>query len=246
MPDFRLVLAATLGFSLPAGLPAWAVELQHNPVAVVELFTSQGCASCPPADALLGALAERGDVVALSYHVDYWDYAGWPDTFGSPEHTALQRAYVESWGRSRIYTPQIVINGHSGIVGTKVDEVSEALESAYMPLGLAVSVDSAGETLTILAQGYSGANEAVVWLVPFIAHAEVLVERGENAGQALSYTHVAGSRQVVGVWDPLRGTSVRLPLAESLPERYDGAAIIVQEKRGELPGAILGAAAFLR
>ncbi len=125
VPSLLLALAT----SLVSFGPAHAGDVRPQPKAVVELFTSQGCSSCPPADALLTSLAERGDVVALAYHVNYWDYIGWEDTFGHQAYSDRQRAYAKSWGSSRIYTPQMVINGAKGMVGSKRNEVTQAVDA---------------------------------------------------------------------------------------------------------------------
>ena len=123
-----------MGLALLSSLaqPASA-ETRLRPKAVVELFTSQGCSSCPPADALLTSLADQEDVVALAYHVDYWDYVGWKDTFGEADFSDRQRAYAQSWGSSRIYTPQMVINGVKGVVGSRRGEVHGELDRASLP-----------------------------------------------------------------------------------------------------------------
>ena len=133
---FRLVpgLLLALAANIAGAGAAWTAPLHIQPKAVVELFTSQGCASCPPADALLTALSERDDVVALAYHVDYWDYVGWKDTFGQEAYSDRQRAYAKSWGSSRIYTPQMVVNGARAVVGSRRAEVQHALGSASLPL----------------------------------------------------------------------------------------------------------------
>src|SRR5690606_27069813 len=109
-------------------------DIRDKPKAVVELFTSQGCSSCPKADALFNELGKRDDVVALAWHVDYWDYIGWPDTFGARENSDRQRGYAENWGSARIYTPQMVINGTLGVIGSHRDDVDGALGEATLTL----------------------------------------------------------------------------------------------------------------
>ena len=116
---FSSALIAGAIVSLTAMGVSQAESVRANPKAVVELFTSQGCSSCPPADALLTSLAEREDVVALAYHVDYWDYIGWEDTFGAKDFSDRQRGYAKSWGSTRIFTPQMVVNGGEGVVGSR-------------------------------------------------------------------------------------------------------------------------------
>lgn len=246
MRRFRAVIAgcALLGLSLASG-PAAALDVRTGPVAVIELFTSPGCSRCPDADQFLAELGARDDVVALGYHIDYWDYTGWADTFGSPQHSELQRAYAQSWGKDRIYTPQMVVNGRRGVVGSHRPEVTAALEGSALPLTVDVAlVDE--DVVTVSAPGLASEGPAVVWLVAYRQSASVAVERGENEGRALDYSHIVLSRQAVGMWDAARGAEISLPLAEVLGGGADGAAIIIQRKNGELPGPILGAARLER
>lgn len=221
-------------------LPAQADEARTNPKAVVELFTSQGCASCPPADRLLTELSNRRDVIALSYHVDYWDYAGWPDTFGAEENTVLQRNYAAAWRNARIYTPQMVFNGAKGVVGSRRGEVEAALKKSA--LGLPVSARTIDGMLAISAPAHADLEKAVIWVVAYRKRADVAIERGENSGSTVTYSHVVTRRQAVGMWDPAKGADIRLPFGEMLTKDCDGVAVLIQEERNGLPGHILGAA----
>ena len=221
-----------------------SAETRLRPKAVVELFTSQGCSSCPPADALLTSLAEQGDVVALAYHVDYWDYVGWKDTFGEADYSDRQRAYAQSWGSSRIYTPQMVVNGTMAVVGSRRGEVHGAIDEAKLPLPIDVAEE--GDMLTITIAPDPSLSDAVVWLVTYIDRADVAIERGNNAGKTMAYTQVVTGRQVAGVWECRRGANIKLPIPEVLAHRSTGMAVIVQQERDGLPGPILGAAAFER
>ncbi len=233
---------------LVLGQPASAGQFREGPKAVLELFTSQGCSSCPEADAMLDELGQRPDVIALAYHVDYWDYIGWQDTFGAKEHSKRQRDYAAAWGSSRIFTPQLVVNGDCGVVGNKRHKVDAALESATLiPLSVDLS-DAGDDTIDVRIAGKpdSGSAEAVVWLVTYIDRAEVEIERGENEGKSIAYTHIVTGRQVLGRWDPVEGATLQLKLAEVLTGPSDGAAILVQQDKGGLPGPILGAASFTR
>ena len=232
------------GLALLLSLPAGAGELRQSPKAVLELFTSQGCSSCPEADKLLTELGERPEVIALAYHVDYWDYVGWPDTFGAAANSDHQRAYAESWGSSRIFTPQLVVNGAEGVVGSRRNEVNKAIGAAG--LELPVRLKNSGDMLEVSIAGQQGLEEAMVWLVTFIDRAEVTVERGENEGKTLAYTQIVTGRQVLGMWEPDSGAYMKLPLSEVLGEEADGAAILVQQEQNGLPGRILGAASFQR
>ncbi|MCD7058372.1 DUF1223 domain-containing protein [Pelagibacterium xiamenense] len=239
-PILTLVAALWTAFAAPM---AAGMELRSAPVAVVELFTSQGCSSCPPADALLARLGEREDVVVLAYHVDYWDYIGWEDTFASPAHTELQRAYALSWGKNRVYTPQMVVNGAHGLPGSHEDEVLNLVGQSQLPV--AIDLEMTGEGVVTASAGPNAAGgEAIVWLVTYKSGATVDVERGENSGRALSYSHIVTGRQPIGMWSRETGMEINIPCAEALGTENDGAAILIQEKNGDLPGAVIGAAAF--
>lgn len=240
---FRPILCA-LSLSLALALPAAAGETRQGPKAVIELFTSQGCSSCPAADRLLEELSTHNDIVALAYHVDYWDYIGWPDTFGAKANSDRQRDYAQSWGSARIFTPQLVVNGKTGVVASRKDEVSAVLDSAA--LALPVALDTSGNMLEISIPSQAGPASAVVWLVTFIDRSEVTIERGENEGKELAYTQIVTGRQVLGMWEPATGAHFKLPLGEVLTGKSNGAAVLVQEERGDLPGQILGAASFVR
>ena len=242
----RPLFGAALGIVTLATLaaPAGAESMRARPKAVVELFTSQGCAQCPPADALLTGLAEEGDVVALAYHVDYWDYVGWEDTFGDEDFSDRQRAYAKSWGSSRIYTPQMVVNGAKGVVGSRRNEVHGALAGASLPLQVEISRD--GDMLKVAIPPDSGFNDAVVWLVSYLDRADVTIEKGENAGKSMVYTQVVTGRQALGMWEGATGASLKLPLPEVLDAGSTGIAVIVQQERDGLPGLILGAATYER
>jgi hypothetical protein len=239
----RLILAAAT-MALALGMPVAAAELKEDPKAFLELFTSQGCSSCPPADELFANLAKRPDIIALAYHVDYWDYIGWADTFATKDYSDRQRAYARSWGSSRIFTPQLVVNGSEGVVASHPDEVTGAVQAAM--LALDVELEPAGDTLKITIPGRDGLGEAVVWLVCFRDRAAVTIERGENEGKTISYAQIVMGRQALGVWDPRTGASLKLPLKEVMPDRANGLAIIVQQEKNGLPGPILGAASFQR
>lgn len=242
----RPLLGTVFGMVTLAALahPASAESLRARPKAVVELFTSQGCASCPPADALLTSLAAEQDVVALAYHVDYWDYVGWQDTFGKGDYSDRQRAYAKSWGSSRIYTPQMVVNGATGVVGSRRNEVHGALDGATLPL--AVDIVRDGDMLKVTIPPDNSLTNAVVWMVTYLDRADVTIDSGENAGKAMVYTQVVTGRQAMGMWESASGAALKLPLPEILSTGSTGIAVIVQQEHGGLPGPILGAATYER
>ena len=242
----KSIFGAALGIVALAALvgPAGAEGTRARPAAVVELFTSQGCAQCPPADALLTGLAEKGDVVALAYHVDYWDYTGWEDTFGSPDFSDRQRAYAKSWGSSRIYTPQMVVNGTKGVAGSRRSEVHDALEGASLPLAVDIARD--GDMLKVSIPPNTSLGDAVVWMVTYLDRADVTIDTGENAGKSMVYTQVVTNRHALGIWEAATGASLKLPLPEILDDDSTGIAVIVQQEKNGLPGPILGAATYER
>lgn len=239
----RLFWGLTL--SLALALPATAGQLKLAPKAVLELFTSQGCSSCPKADALIDEMNKSPDVVVLAYHVDYWDYIGWRDTFGSAENSRRQRDYAEAWDSARIFTPQLVVNGTGGLVASKRDKVSAAVTGASLPLDVSLS-ETGGDMLRVSVPAKADLDGAMIWLVTFLDRAEVSIERGENEGKRMAYSQIVTGRQVLGMWDPKAGANLTLPIDEVLTGESNGAVILVQQEKGGLPGPILGAASFTR
>ncbi len=238
-------LIAAAGVALAIQSPAVpAGEIKQNPRVVVELFTSQGCSNCPAADALLEELSKKSDVIGLAYHVDYWDYRGWPDTFGSKAHSDRQRDYNTAWGSSRIFTPQMVVNGRDGVVASRKRDVGAAVDKAG--LDLPVTLTAQGDMLEITIPPDAGLGDAMVWLVSYLDRADVMIERGENEGKTVVYSQIVMDRQVLGMWEPGTGAHFKLPLAEVLASPANGAVILVQQEEAGLPGRILGAASFLR
>ncbi|HZY49465.1 MAG TPA: DUF1223 domain-containing protein [Devosia sp.] len=238
MQSFSVLSAVVAAALLVA--PATAAEVRAHPRAVLELFTSQGCSSCPKADLKFGDLSKQTDLITLAYHVDYWDYIGWTDTFGRKENSDLQKAYAASWKSSRIYTPQLIVNGQKGVVGSRDKDVTDALGAATLAVPIEIAVGDKMFDVTV-GPGASG-TEAAVWLVTFKDHAQVRIDRGENAGRTMDYTQIVTGRQMLGMWDPAAGTHLRLPLSELQVEGSNGAAILLQGDKDGLPGPILGAA----
>lgn len=227
-------------------LNRWAAALAlvaglSSPVAaeslvVVELYTSQGCSSCPPADELLRELSRRDGVLPLALHVDYWDYIGWKDTFASPQHTARQRAYAHVAGARTVYTPQMVIGGRDHLVGTKAMELGElVMKHAGLPPKVRLSVARQGGRVEISGEPLVRiGGPVVVQLVRFIPEAVVDVRRGENAGRRLAYTNIVTEWHDIGRWNGVGRLSL-----EAEVNGQDRTAVILQE---EGPGAILAAA----
>ncbi|MEB8388068.1 DUF1223 domain-containing protein [Rhodobacteraceae bacterium KMM 6894] len=169
---------------------------------VVELFTSQGCSSCPPADALLHDLAARDDVIALALHVDYWDYIGWKDVFGKPANTKRQNGYAKAGKRRMVYTPQMIVNGQQDVVGNRPKDVS-ALISRHMgqPKTVDLAVTRNGGEITISARSLNGASPLIVQMVRFVPYSEVAITRGENAGHTFAYANVVTDLVELTRWD---------------------------------------------
>jgi hypothetical protein len=242
-PILRTV-AALLAFGFSH---AFAADVER-PLGVVELFTSQGCSSCPPADALLAELARSGEIVALGYHVDYWDYLGWKDSLGRPENTQRQNDYGKSFGIRSVYTPQAVINGRRHVNGAKREAVMSALASLRdTGGGLSVEIDitRSGESIMIDAAGSpDGRGSAHLVLVYFDPTRPILIERGENKGQTISYANPVTGVQTVGMW---HGKPVRFEFPQSEVAKKGGCAVLLQSVSTDgLPGPILGAALIRR
>lgn len=211
-----------------AGLTAPPAQAEDRKV-VVELFTSQGCSSCPPADALLAELAKRDDVVALALHVDYWDYIGWKDSFGDPRNTARQKAYAAARGENMVYTPQMVVNGQHAIVGTKAMKLADLIakhKSVARSIDLQAQRD--GDQLHIRAKGRLN-TPVQVHVVRYIPQKDVKVRKGENAGRTLGYSNIVTEWAVVADWD---GAA---PLSISLPIKGNNPAVVLLQKVGHGP-----------
>lgn len=201
------------------------VAAQENPV-VVELFTSQGCSSCPAADAILHELAEREDVIALALHVDYWDYIGWKDPFGDPAHADRQRAYAAAGKRQSVYTPEMVVNGVTDLVGAKPMKVSNAIaDHAKQSARARLSLSRSGTTLTIQAQALAAIGGPVeVHMLRYTPRQTTQIKRGENRGKTLDYANVVEGWTVIGRWD---GVS---PLTLSAQMEGDKPAVVILQE----------------
>lgn len=178
------------------------VAAQTAPV-VVELYTSQGCSSCPPADKILHELADRDDVIALALHVDYWDYIGWKDPFGSKAHADRQRAYARAGNRRTIYTPEMIVNGQTDIVGAKPMKLSEAIAAhAQMAPKVDLTLARDGGTVVINATALEDLNGPVtVHMLRYTPRATTQIKRGENRGRTLEYANIVEGWTVLGDWD---------------------------------------------
>ena len=210
---------------------------------VAELFTSEGCSTCPSADELLGELKERQFVLPLSYHVDYWDYIGWKDRFAKPEFTSRQRAYAEAQGNRMVYTPQMGVAGAIDAVGSDRKAVNRALKNAFTRntmYSIKVLRQSDGTVIARFPEAAIGLP-ATIWLVTYVKRVESNVTRGENAGRTLVSHNVVRSIQRVGVW---RGEALDLPIVldkEAVEDEPDACALIANQADF---GPVIAAAAF--
>lgn len=245
MPQCRIVAArlraavAALAFAAAAAPIAAA---QSGPV-VVELFTSQGCNSCPPADELLGRLARQPGILALSHHVDYWNYLGWTDPFSSKAATYRQKDYAMAMHQSGVYTPQMVIGGRRGEVGSNTRAVEIALaEARARPMPAIVALEKVpGRKVRIVVEASPAVSSADLWLVLFDKQQSTRILRGENAGKTLTYHNVVRDLRPAGRYGGTR-MELTVPVAGERGELRGGAAVLVQQGKG---GPILAAAAIM-
>jgi hypothetical protein len=232
-------LAALGAFLIWQG--AMAGEAKPQPI-LVELYTSQGCSSCPQADAIMGQIKGREDVVALSFNVDYWDYIGWRDTLAKRENTLRQQAYEKVLPSHRVYTPQMVIDGARDVVGNQRKDVVDAIARRIGEVAakrVPVSLSQTGDTVEVRIGAMPGVKTpATVWLAHTLSSRAVNIGSGENSGRVITYHNVVRGFSAVGKWS---GEAVTLELpARGVPgETTDGVAVWVQS--GD-PGPVLGAA----
>jgi hypothetical protein len=208
---------------------------QSHPV-VVELFTSQGCSSCPPADKFLAQIADRDDVIALALHVDYWDYLGWTDVFAQPAFSKRQKDYGRAAGARSVYTPQMIVGGVDPVVGTRPMEVADLLRAhSARPEQVTVKLVRSGGTVMINAVASPPLTSAAeVQVVRYTPRTTVQIKRGENVGKTVVYANIVTKWDVVGTWD---GKS---PLSLSSATAGNDPVVVIVQTAGH--GPILGAA----
>lgn len=226
----NIVVVLTLGWATSAYGQARQV--------VVELYTSQGCSSCPPADELLRELSTRDDVIPLAFHVDYWDYIGWKDPFARPENTRRQKEHSHRLGLRHIYTPQMIIQGAANVVGSNKWEIDRAIKKTrhFATLPINLSHHKKG-VLDIEIPGAASKEPATVYLITFDDKHTTTIKRGENGGRQLSYFNVVRDMQPIGTWTGetfKKSVNVHAMAAAG----RDAGAVIVQSKR---TGRIIGA-----
>jgi len=239
MTFHRIGVFALVGAALMTAKPAVA-----EPRAVLELFTSQGCSSCPAADKLLGELRRDPSIVAMSLPVDYWDYLGWKDTLALHGHSNRQRAYAKTRGDREVYTPQIVVNGRVHALGSDQSAIERAIaqskknsETLSLPVLLAVHE---GE-VTVKAPAKDGSAPGEVWLCPITKEVPVAIGRGENHGRTITYYNVVRRWVKLGDWTGAAATW-NVPIADLERDGADAVAVVVQAGNAPSPSTMLGAA----
>ncbi|PVE24495.1 DUF1223 domain-containing protein [Microvirga sp. KLBC 81] len=235
----KLFLAAT---GLAALLqPAFA----EPPRAVVELFTSQGCSNCPPADALLVEYSKQPDIVALSFPVNYWDYLGWKDTLAHADFTTRQKDYAHARSDRQIFTPQMIVNGKKSCIGSDQAQIEKAIQMTLkgrstLPVDVTIAEQNGMVTVSVSETGETMQREAQVWVLPVLRSRAVPIERGENKGKTVTYANVVRGLKRIGEW---HGGSARFEVpVDTARSGGDGYVVLLQTSHDGRPSVILGAA----
>lgn len=201
---------------------------------MVELFTSQGCSSCPPADAALAELTGRDDVVALAFHVDYWDYLGWKDEFADPRYTERQVSYRDAWNERVIYTPQVIVQGAETVRAISRKKLANAIRRLGVDNG-GLRIERTEGGLEALLAPVRIDRPCTIWVARYKLQETVDIHRGENAGKRITYHNVVTALDRLGDWSGTEGRSMMVPQ----PEPGEGIAVWLQDGLG---GPILAAA----
>jgi hypothetical protein len=215
-----------------------------EPRAVIELFTSQGCSSCPPADKLAGELARDPSLIVMSLPIDYWDYLGWKDTLALPGHTNRQRAYSRARGDREVYTPQVVVNGVTHVLGSDKSAIDGAIAETHKQpgmLSLPVGLSVAGDQISVTVPAAKDTAKGEIWLCPITRNVSVEVGRGENSGHTITYHNVVRRWVKLGDWTGA-ASSFKVPVSDVTAVGGDTVAVVVQEGTKEAPAGMLGAA----
>jgi hypothetical protein len=238
------IILAGLALAAAVVAPAAGQERANaeRPRAVIELFTSQGCSSCPPADRLMVEMAKDPSLIILSLPVDYWDYLGWKDTLAHASFTYRQKAYSATRGDRQVYTPQAVINGALHAVGSDRAAIEKAIavsrqQSSVLSVDLRIEKTDTGLRAVLPASpGLSGH----LWLLPMVRERAVQIGRGENTGRSVTYANVVRGVTRLGFWT---GEAVTMDIpASALPTECEGLVVLLQGGSDKKPGQIMGAA----
>jgi hypothetical protein len=235
-------IALTAALLAVGSASAWATDGRKT---LVELFTSQGCSSCPPADTLLADLQHDPDLITLSLPVDYWDYIGWKDTLASPEFSKRQKAYAAARGDNHVYTPQVVVNGLVHVVGSNREGILAAAKASFglqgaMKIPLAVKMDGDMLRIDAGAAEADGAKWGGLWIMHVARSRTVSIGRGENSGRTVTYTNVVRDLSKVGEWGG-RATHYDIPANELKTPDSDGYVLVLQASSGGRLGPVLNA-----
>lgn len=209
---------------------------------VIELYTSQGCSSCPPADKLAAKYAQNPDLVVLTLPVTYWDYLGWKDTYAKKAFTKRQYAYASLRGDRSVYTPQVVVNGYDHAVGSNARQIERLLKSQTLPVG--VDIASEGDNIVVEVAERSAGGKASIWIALFQQKGTVAIGRGENRNREITYTNIVKEMRKIGEWS---GDRVKMSLSKKdlMKDGANGFAVVVQTQQNGLPATILGASSWL-
>ncbi|MFK7901365.1 MAG: DUF1223 domain-containing protein [Nitratireductor sp.] len=243
LPNYFSLAAVGLLSTLSFTQAANAAEIS-TPKAVIELFTSQGCYSCPPADKVLKKLVKNKDYLGLSFHVDYWDYIGWKDTFSQPDFTKRQRNYAATMQERQVYTPQAIINGRTHAVGshaTKIKNFATNFHESGKGLTVPIKVQETNGRFKVTIDPQDEFEDATLYAVYFEPSATVKIERGENGGKTLEYTNIVKKIEMLGMTGD-NGLNTEFSLQDIKSKGFDNYALILQSKNtSNLPSAIIGA-----
>jgi hypothetical protein len=232
-------------FAVAFACISMAMPASAEPRAVIELFTSQGCSSCPAADKLLGELSRDPSLIVLSLPVDYWDYLGWKDTLADSRFSARQKAYSRVRGDRNLYTPQMIVNGSAQVIGSDRAAIESAIKStgkAEGVMSVPVSMTLSGKQINVSVEaGKAATGRGEVWLCSVSRAVPISIGRGENRGQQVTYHNVVRNLVKVGDWNGAAG-SWSVPLESISRDGVDAAVVYLQDGNRERPGAMLGAA----
>lgn len=209
---------------------------------VIELYTSQGCSSCPPADRLAHKYADDPDLVVLTLPITYWDYLGWKDTFAKKEFTDRQYSYAALRGDRSVYTPQVVVNGGDHAVGSNARQINALLSREQLPVE--VNINFKNSELQIDVGGYEHRKKATIWLALFQSEGTVEIGRGENRNKKITYTNIVREMRPLANWHG-KAMTLNLPKEDVMGEDFNGVAVLLQTKHNNFPAKILGSASLI-
>jgi hypothetical protein len=221
--------------------PELARAQTRGGAAIIELFTSQGCSSCPPADALMVELAGQKGIIPLTYPVEIWDYLGWKDTLARPSFTKRQRAYAAMVAGKRVYTPQAIVNGRAHCVGSDKSAISRLKSSTDTASGASIRLSAVADGWSAIADVSAGTAHARMLLLPLTSRQEVQIGRGENSGRTITYANVVRDIIDLGLLE-VGEKSFQITRKDISTSKADGFALLIQSGSLEAPGAVLAGA----